>query len=104
MEYPSVSNECRVIDADTRTVIIDKSLAETVQKGNKVSRIELMNYSVQIWASKIDRLALRSLTHGRRSSDSEIYVWPYDYDADFLGYMKGVLKLEEFIFAGGAII
>lgn len=104
MEYPSVSNGCRVIDTDTRTVIIDTSLAEAVQKGDKVSKIELMNNSVQIWASKINKLALRSVTYGRRSSDSEIYVWPYDYDPDFIGYMQGVLKLEEFISAGGAII
>ncbi len=30
--------------------------------------------------------------------------WEYEYDPDFLGYMKGVLKLEEFISAGGAVI
>jgi len=104
LEYPRVSKDCRVIETDTRTVIIERSLAEAIQRGDKVSRIELLNYSVQIWASKIERLALRPITHGRRSSDFEIYDWPYDYDPDFLGYMQGVLKLEEFISAGGAII
>jgi CRISPR-associated endonuclease/helicase Cas3 len=104
MEYPSVSNACRVIEADTRTVIIDESLAEAVRKGEKVSRFELMRYSVQIWAYKIEKLALQPAIHGRRSNGSNIYVWHYDYDPDFLGYMKGVLKLEEFISAGGAVI
>jgi CRISPR-associated endonuclease/helicase Cas3 len=104
MEYPSVSTECRVIDTDTRMVIIDKSLAEAVRKGEKVSRAELMRHSVQIWANKIDKLALKPVTHRSRSSDSNLYVWEYEYDPDFLGYMAGVLKLEEFMSAGGAII
>lgn len=104
MEYPSVSTECRVIDTDTRMVIIDKSLAEAVRKGERVSRVELMRYSVQIWANKIDKLALKPATHRSRSSDSNMYVWEYEYDPDFLGYMAGVLKLEEFVSSGGAII
>jgi hypothetical protein len=104
MEYPNVSNESRVIDTDTRTVIIDNSLAEALRKGEKVSRVEIMRYSVQIWASKIDKLALEPITHDRQSSDSDIYFWSYEYDPDFLGYMKGVLKLEEFVASGGAVI
>ena len=104
MEYPSVSTHCRVIDTDTRTVIIDESLAEAVRKGEKVSRHELMRYSVQIWADKIKKLALEPAIPYDRSEDSRLYVWQYDYDPDFLGYMKGVLKLDEFISAGGAVI
>jgi CRISPR-associated endonuclease/helicase Cas3 len=104
MEYPSVSTQCRVIDTDTRTVIIDESLADAVRKGEKVSRHELMRYSVQIWADKIKKLALQPAIQGSRSEESEIYVWQYDYDPDFLGYMKGALKLENFIASGGAVI
>jgi CRISPR-associated endonuclease/helicase Cas3 len=104
MEYPSVSKECRVIDTDTRTVIIDECLAKAVRNGEKVSRVDLMRYSVQIWADKIHNLRLEPLIHRGSSSDSGIYVWQYAYDPDFLGYMKGVLKLEEFNAAGGAVI
>jgi CRISPR-associated endonuclease/helicase Cas3 len=104
MEYPSVSKACRVIDTDTRTVIVDASLAEAVREGEKVCRIELMRHSVQIWANKIDKFALRPLNHNNRIPDSGVYVWEYDYDPDFLGYMKGVLKLEKFISAGGSVI
>jgi CRISPR-associated endonuclease/helicase Cas3 len=104
MEYPSVSTECRVIDTDTRVVIIDKSLAEAVRKGEKISTSELMRYSVQIWANKIDKLALQPVTHRSRSSDSGMYVWQYEYDPDFLGYMAGVLNQEDFVSSGGAII
>lgn len=104
MEYPSVSMTCRVIDTDTRIVIIDRSLTEAIRKGENVSRIDLINYSVQIWANKIDKLGLSPVTQGVHFPDAGIYEWPYEYDPDFLGYMKGVLKLEEFISAGGGII
>lgn len=105
MEYPTVSKECRVIDADTRIVLIDQSLADVIRKGKKVSKTEIMRYSVQLWANKIEKLALEPVIRGAaKSSDMGIYSWPYEYDPDFLGYMKGVLKLEEFIAAGGAVI
>jgi CRISPR-associated endonuclease/helicase Cas3 len=104
MEYPSVSEDSRVIGTDTRTVIIDSSLAAAIRNGEKVSKVEIMQYSVQIWASKIEKLALEPVTRDRYSSDSDIYFWSYEYDPDFLGYMKGVLKLEDFIASGGAVI
>ena len=104
MEYPSVSKGCLVIDTDTRTVLIDRSLAEAVRRGEKVSRADIMMHSVQIWANKIDKLALEPIIHDRQLSDSGIYFWGYEYDPDFLGYMKGVLKLDEFIAAGGAVV
>jgi CRISPR-associated endonuclease/helicase Cas3 len=104
MEYPSVSKGCQVIDTDTRMVIIDRSLAEVVRKGGRVCRAELMRYSVQIWASKTTKLGLVPITHDGDSVDSGLYYWGYDYEPDFLGYMKGVLKLEEFIASGGAIV
>lgn len=104
MEYPSVATQCRVIDTDTRTVIIDEFLAEAVRKGEMVSKYELMQYSVQIWANKITKLGLQPVIQDNNSEDSKIYVWKYDYDPDFLGYMQGVLKLDDFLASGGAII
>ena len=64
----------------------------------------LLQGSVQIWANKIEKLGLSLLNHNRRSSEFEIFDWEYDYDPDFLGYMEGVLKLDQFISAGGAVI
>ncbi|MBU0507667.1 CRISPR-associated protein, partial [bacterium] len=104
MEYPSVSKQSRVIDTDTRMVIIDESLAKAIRKGEKVSRMAIIKNSVQIWASKINKLALEPVIRHGQSSDSGMYFWTYDYDPEFLGYMKGVLKLNEFISSGGAII
>jgi CRISPR-associated endonuclease/helicase Cas3 len=101
MEYRPVSNGgnhrgvgllCRVIDADTRTVVVDPSLIEAIRQYKRISRTELLRYSVQIWATKINRLGLKLI--GR---DNELYAWSDDYDPDFLGYMSGVLRNEEFL-------
>ena len=54
---------------------------------------------MQLWAYKIDQLGLQVLPGHR-----EIYAWNDAYDPDFLGYMKGVLRLEDFIASGGAVI
>ncbi|HWQ76265.1 MAG TPA: CRISPR-associated endonuclease Cas3'' [Syntrophomonas sp.] len=104
MEYKAVSNACRVIDSDTRTVIIDKHLAKSIRKGKKVSKTDLINYSVQIWANKINKLGLLPIIQESYSSDASIYEWARDYDPDFLGYMKELLKLEELFRDGGGII
>lgn len=104
MEYPTVSKDCQVIAADTRTVIIDRSIAVDIENHRKVSRLELIRHSVQIWATKINKLGLKSLILKGNQSDTGLYLWPYDYDPDFLGYMQGVMKLEEYNAAGGAVI
>jgi hypothetical protein len=104
MEYRAVAEKCRVIDADTRTVVVDQGLVQAIRKGSKVSKAELMLYSVQLWATKIDKLALELVIPRDNLGEADVYSWPYDYDPDFLGYMEGVLKLENFIAAGGAII
>jgi len=46
--------------------------------------------SVQLWSSKIDKLALNQIGHG-----FELYAWGYDYDPKFLGIMAGVLKMNQ---------
>lgn len=101
--YPKVKELGRVIDADTRFVVIDPHLKEALKRHMPVDFKTLLQGSVQIWANKIHKLALEPLT-SHRSFSSDIYLWNYDYDPDFLGYMKSVLKLEEFISAGGAVI
>lgn len=101
--YPKVADLGRVIDADTRFVVIDERLKNSLIGGVTVDFKTLLEGSVQIWARNIRKLALEPLSrHGRASQD--IYSWPYDYDPKFLGYMKGVLKLREFLASGGAVI
>jgi CRISPR-associated endonuclease/helicase Cas3 len=96
--YPEVARLGRVIDADTRLVVVDPLLHERIIAREKLSTRELLSGSVQIWAKKIDLLALDSLP-GRR----EIYWWPHAYDASFLGYMAGALDLRD-VMNGKALI
>ena len=95
MEYPTVTELCRVIDAPTCTVVIDPSIVTRLRAGERVTSRELQRHSVQIWATKIDDLAVQPVFTGRRSSSSlgMLYEWSLAYDPDFLGYMAGVLPI-----------
>lgn len=98
-DYPSVNELGKVIQADTRFVVVDPNLKALLKERVPVNFRTLLQGSVQLWARKINMLHLELLP-GRR----DIYVWNNAYDPDFLGYMKGVLNLEDFIAAGGAVI
>lgn len=98
-DYPSAADNGRVIRAETRLVVVDASLREQLEQHNPVEFQALLKGSVQIWAAKLRSLRLEPLP-GRR----EIYAWPYDYDAEMLGYMAGVLKIRQFLEEGVAIL
>jgi hypothetical protein len=44
-----------------------------------------------------DKLGWNPVVQDGYLLDSGIYLWLYDYNPDFIGCMKDVLKLEEFI-------
>jgi CRISPR-associated endonuclease/helicase Cas3 len=91
-DYPSVKKYGRVIDADTRIVVVDEHLKKQLAERQLVDFQDLLRGSVQIWATNIHKLAIEEIP-GRR----EIYSWTHDYDPDFLGYMAGVFQLQRFI-------
>ncbi len=97
MEYPGVAKLCQVIQADTRTVVIDSTLAATLRDRQHVSHRILLLNSVQIWATKMIRLPIAPLFPNRTKQDdpNTLYVWNGAYDPDFLGYMAGVMPLLE---------
>jgi len=90
--YPDVADLGRVITADTRLVVVDPLLRNRIVAHERMSAREILAGSVQIWANKITTFGLESLP-GR----GELFWWPHAYDADFLGYMKGVLDLDRFL-------
>ena len=98
-DYPKVKELGRVIDADTRLVIVSRHLKNRLAKRQSVDFQTLLRGSVQLWAAKIEKLDLEQLP-GRR----ELYIWNDAYDPDFLGYMAGVLRNQQFLTEGGAII
>ncbi len=96
--YPEVAQLGRVIDADTRLVVVHRSLRDRISARERVPARDVLAGSVQIWAKQIELLRIDPLL-GR----GEIYWWPYAYDPAFLGYMEGVLDLRDFVERGGAV-
>jgi hypothetical protein len=97
--YPAVKDQGRVIDAETRLVVVDERLKALLSAHRPVSFRSLLSGSVQLWATKIEKLGLREFP-GRH----DLYVWNDAYDPEFLGYMAGVLRNDRFLREGGAII
>lgn len=98
-DYPGVAELGRVIDADTRVVVVDPRFAERIERRERVTFRELLTGSVQLWAQKIGSLRLEPL-RGR----ADVYRWPYEYDPAFLGVMEGVLRLDDFQREGTMIL
>ncbi|HBM16329.1 MAG TPA: CRISPR-associated protein [Lentisphaeria bacterium] len=99
MDYPDVEALCKVINSDTRLVVVNKIITARMEKGDKITPIDLIQNSVQIWMNKINNLALEQIR-----GYSDIYKWSYEYDQDFLGYMKGMIPVIEFKDKGCAIL
>jgi CRISPR-associated endonuclease/helicase Cas3 len=89
-DYPRVAQDGRVIGADTRLVVIDPVLRDRLARDDRVRFRELLMGSVQIWATRIEKLGLE-LIQGRE----DVYWFPYSYDPLFLGYMAGLLQLKD---------
>lgn len=90
MDYPETARLCRVIEADTRLVIVYPEIVKKIEKGEYVIPQELVNHSVQMWYNKIIMLALEQVKKGH----NELYkLGNYEYDQNFLGYMKCILPL-----------
>jgi hypothetical protein len=96
--YPDVASLGRLIDAETRLVVVDPSLRDRIAERQRLSSRELLAGSVQIWSNKLDHFGLEPLPARR-----EIYWWPHAYDAEFLGYMAGALRIGDFVRTGVAI-
>jgi hypothetical protein len=91
-DYPEVAKLCRLITADTRTVLVDPGLIarfETKNHDQLPSAREVLKHSVQIWASRLDPGRWPTKPIGL---DGELWAWIGAYD-NFLGYMAGVLPL-----------
>jgi CRISPR-associated endonuclease/helicase Cas3 len=91
-DYPQVAKLCRIIDAATKTVVVEPDLIqrlENLDRSQWPGWRELMLGSVQLWANRLDagKLPVKPLGH-----DDELWAWIGEYNS-FLGYMAGVLPL-----------
>ena len=91
-DYPKVSQACRVIQSETKTVVVDPHIIARLKMYETVPPLEVVRNSVQMFGTKIEKLGLSPVT-----SDSDLFCLPesWDYDPDFLGYMAEVIKLSE---------
>lgn len=99
-DYPRVAMLGRIIQSDTRLVVVDNLLKENLADlSNRPSYRELLRGSVQLWAYKVNQLRLQ-----RVRASADIYLWNDDYEPDFLGIMAGILANEDFLAIGGAVV
>ncbi len=102
-DYPEVQRLGRVINTDTRFVVVDPKVKELLRMHVPISFRTLLEGSIQMWGKKIDKLGLEPLKR-RGHSLVDLYEWSYDYDPDFLGFMKGLLSSAKFESEGFEII
>jgi CRISPR-associated endonuclease/helicase Cas3 len=88
--YPQVAKLCRLIDSDTRIVVIDPEIVAALERREKINHSDLVRRSVQIWTNKIKLFPTKEVR-----GNSELLAWTGSYDAEFLGYMAGVIPLLE---------
>lgn len=99
--YPEVAKRCRVIQSDTRTIVVDQQIAERIKMRIPVSRLDVTRNSVQLYHTKIEKLGIPTIRN-----DLDIYCLPegWKYDPDFLGYMANELRTDKASISGGYFI
>lgn len=96
MRFPIVEKKFRVINTDTRLVVVDKQLINRLEQYQPVNWKEIQQGSVQIWGYRLEALKVQEIRDG-------IYKWNYPYN-DLLGYMAGILPVIATDQIGFAII
>lgn len=97
-DFPEVRSLFRVIDANTYTVVVDEGTKQRLKNWEKVYWGDIQKHSVQIWGYRIESLKITQF-----SQYPGLYEWNLAYDG-FLGYMAGVLQVEDFSARGGAVV
>jgi CRISPR/Cas system-associated endonuclease/helicase Cas3 len=87
LRFPQVEKDFRVINSDTRTVVVGEELIEKLEGHHPVDWREIQKSSVPILAYQLDSLCIPEF-----SKYPGLYKWIYEYD-DFIGYMAGVQKM-----------
>ena len=100
-DYPKVSQDCRVIQTETRTVVVDPNIIARLKRYERVPPLEVVRHSVQMFNSKIEKFGISPIT-----SDSDLFFLPesWNYDPDFLGYMAEMVKQSKATISGGFFI
>ncbi len=89
LNFPKVAELFRVIDSQTQTVVVEKTLKDAIESGQDVPSQQLQNGSVEIYNSRTIDWAVREFDHV-----PGLFAWELEYDP-FLGFMAGVLPLVD---------
>lgn len=87
-DFPGVASKYRVIEDETVTVLVDP-IRSAFERGDDLRPADIVRGSIRIRKKLEQKYALRKLDH-----KGELFAWTLDYDPGFLGYMKGVLKMN----------
>ncbi|MDR1491129.1 MAG: CRISPR-associated endonuclease Cas3'' [Planctomycetaceae bacterium] len=87
-QFPLVEKNFKVINTDTQITVVNRDLAERIEKHDKVDWREVQQNSIQVLKYKLTQCNAEEIIAG-------VYKWTLTYD-DFLGYMAGVLSDEKF--------
>jgi len=90
-DYPQVAQDCRLINSDTKTIIVKEALIERLlsfERDHLPTSTEIMQNSVQVWAKKLRELPTIPLGFGGELLG--IQSGCYDH---YIGYMKGLLPI-----------
>jgi hypothetical protein len=83
-KFPCVSEKFKVIDDDTRIVVVNEELVQDIRYG-KIDWRYLQQNSLQIATYKLTKMKVREIKNG-----CGIYYWHLGYN-DFIGYMDGIV-------------
>ena len=102
MDYPEINKLCRVIDSDTRLVLIDRGLLKPIRDGVKLPSADLISRSVQMYGNKIADFGFEPVLEWSQ----ELYVLPegWTYDPDCFGYMAGWFEQQKSAIASGFLV
>lgn len=102
-DYPEVARLCKVIDANTRLVVVATDIIESLKRYEKVNQVDLILNSVQIRFFKINTKEFNSFCVPV-NDHREIYAWQGEYDSNFLGYMEAIIPILELDADGYAMV
>ena len=92
MDYPAVADSYRVIEAGTVTVVVDPEIVQRLKNSEPVGWRMVQMGSVQMRMKQAERLGALPLFE---DGENGLYEWRGEYEREFLGYMAGVLDVDE---------
>ncbi len=97
MDFPTVEKLFKVIDADSRLVVLDEKLVKRIESYEQVDWRDIQMNSVQILGYKVSKLNIPEIC-----GYPGLYKWHLNSNS-FLGYMAGIIENEELFENGGVL-